>query len=295
MLKVYTHYVMWIPRKHRHQGGSAEADIVSPQPQPSIMSSGDTFQGPWASPSISWVGGSATFAFWSITGGINGSIVTTDNTPPPTIVGNTDIMAKAWYISIGGVPDVPGIFIDAFDVNQGIFVDDYFVDVVTNPSLTAAANEDGFVPTAQAEDIKANPLIKMVPFHEWTIVLEIAIVEKKHPTVNHDILHAALKCSAVVFAFYQTPTGEVSNVPHPHYEIGTWVSWGVKVDAGGLTGHGPVPPWTPFVQQFVAGLALADAASKVSPKLRTNVLNIAAEQLTIATEAIKKEIQSAKK
>src|SRR5881227_3076456 len=90
MPKAFTRVVTWISRgKRRH--GSAVDDIVPPQH--SNMSAGDTFQPNWAAPSISWVDGNhrshtANFAFWSVTGGIGGAIVTTQNTAPPVGVGN---------------------------------------------------------------------------------------------------------------------------------------------------------------------------------------------------------------
>jgi hypothetical protein len=74
-------------------------------------------------------------------------------------------------------------------------------------------------------------------------------------------------------------------VPH-RYEIGTWVSWSVKVDVGGPTGHGPVPPWTPFIRQLAAGFTLAEAAALVSPELRESVNKLAAEQIQLASRQI---------
>ena len=45
-------------------------------------------------------------------------------------VGNSDIVASAIYIEVGGgINGEPGVATDAFDVNQGIFVDDDFVNV----------------------------------------------------------------------------------------------------------------------------------------------------------------------
>ena len=70
----------------------------------------------------------------------------------------------------------------------------------------------------------------------------------------------------------------------------TWVTWGVTVDAGGLTGHGPVPPWTPFVREFAAGLALAEAAQLIRGDLRSVVLDAAAKQVSGAATALAKAI-----
>jgi hypothetical protein len=253
------------------------------------MATGDVFQAPWASPSIAWMDGdvshSAKFAFWSITGGSNGASFSTQNTPPPTNVGNADIIATAWYIA-GDGPGEPGIFIDAFDVNQGIFVDDDFVSVTPDNALTAAANNDGFVPTASIENIDAYASIHNAPFQNWTVV-------EGSETVNAKDLQAAANSFAIAFAFYIGGSGKVP--PTGNYEAGAWVSWGVIVDGGGPTGAGPVPPWNPYLQRFAAGLALAEAVHKVSMKLRPNLLEIAAQQIALAADAIVYEMRVAKK
>lgn len=283
MPNVYTHFVTWISRGRRHHG-SSWADIVSPPP-PSTMAPGETFQPPWAPPSITWMDGSgshsANFAFWSVTGGVN-AYFSLLNTPPSATVGNSDMHATAWYIEGGGGGE--GLFIDAFDVNQGIFVDDDFVTVTPDASLTAAANADGYVPTTSTEHINAATQIHNVPFYDWTVV-------SGTEPVSMEDLQALARSSAIAFAFYQTPTGGTPFRPG-NYEIGTWVSWGVMVDGGGPTGAGPVPPWNPFVFQFAAGLALAEAANKVSPQLRSKVLDLAAQQVSIATRAIEKSMQA---
>ncbi|VVB87721.1 Uncharacterised protein [uncultured archaeon] len=290
MPNAYTHYVIWISRRKRHHG-SASVDIVVPAPPPSVMTPGDIFQAPWAPPSISWTDDSgshsANFAFWSITGGTNGALASTANTPPPVNVGNADIVAKAWYISGGNGPGEAGVLIDAFDVGLGDFVDDDFVTVVPDGSLTAEANNDGFVPTASLENINAYASIHTVPFSDWKVVVGTE-------TVNNEDLQAKAQSTAIAFAFYQATSGVGPVLQPGRYAAGTWVSWGVMVDGGGPTGAGPVPPWNPYIRELAAGLALADAASKVSPRLRANVLDLAAKQVSIATDAIKKKMQATK-
>jgi hypothetical protein len=199
MSKAFTRVVTWISRGRRRHA-SAMADIVPPQH--STMSPGDTFQPNWAAPTISWVDNNgshtANFAFWSITGGIGGAIVTTQNTVPSVGVGNTDIVATALYISQGkgNGNDTKGVFIDAFDVNQGAFVDDDFVKVKPDTNLAAAANNDGFVPTASLEHIEAFLLIHAVPFSDWKVVVGTE-------AVNQENMQAAAHSSAIAFAFYQ--------------------------------------------------------------------------------------------
>ncbi len=57
---------------------------------------------------------------------------------------------------------------------------------------------------------------------------------------------------------------------------------------GGLVPPGPPPPW---LQEFVAALTLAGNANRLSPQLRAGVLELALEQISIASAAIKKEIK----
>ena len=202
MPKAITRVVTWTSRgKRRH--GSAMVDIVPPQQ--STMSAGNMFQPSWAAPKISWVDGnvshSANFAFWSVTGGIGGAIATTQNTAAPVGVGNTDLVATALYIAGGGGvggPPGAGVLIDAFDVDQGAFVDDDFVKVKPDANLTAAANNDGFVPTASLEHVDAVLQIHAAPFSDWKVVAGTE-------AVNKEDLQAAAQSSAIAFAFYQVP------------------------------------------------------------------------------------------
>ena len=134
---------------------------------------GDNFQPAWAPPTIPWNDSSGAhtgfFAFWSIAGGANGGVVDFNTLPQGVPVGSTDIVATAIYIEGGGGNGEPGAWIDAFDVNQGIFVDDDFVNVSPDASLTAAANNDGWVPSASAENVLAYSSIHAVPFSEWHV------------------------------------------------------------------------------------------------------------------------------
>ena len=202
---------------------------------------------------------------------------------PTVTVGQEDTVIKAWYIARGDGPPGAGVLIDAFDVNQGTFVDDDFVTVAPDSTLTAAANADGFVPTTAPEIVSASHLIEYVPFYDWTIVAGTE-------TINHEDLQTAAQSSAIAFAFYWAPHG-LGLRPPRRYEVGIRIYAGVTNDGPGLTDHGPVGPWYPFVAQFAAGLALADAASLVSPELKANVLDIAARQVSVAAGAIMQQMQ----
>jgi hypothetical protein len=228
------------------------------------------------------------FAFWSITGGADGASISTDQSLS-VAVGSTDVYATAWYIEggPGGLPvDTPGVLIDAFDVGLGDFVDDDFVDVVTDATLTFVANEDGWVPTATAaEDIRAYAGIHSVPFDDWQVFVGA------EPVVAED-LNATQNSYAVAFAFYKQPE-HVKHPRIPREELVTWVSWGVKVDGGGPTGNGPVPPWNPLIRELAAGFALAEAGQETEGSIRAQTLRLAARQVTQAAAAISKEMQGA--
>jgi hypothetical protein len=243
---------------------------------------GGTYQA-WASPSISWTDGggphTAAFAFWSVTGADDGSSIVTSQAPTVNVAG-TDVAVTAWYIRGGGNGNGgPGVTIDAFDVNQGMFVDDDFVDVTSDPSLTIAANNDGFVPTpAASQDVRAYGSIHAVPFEDWLVVSgEVTVA-------NLDLL-APKDVSAIAFAFYHSPTSPKIKAPGDR-ALGTWVSWGVMVDGGGPTGRGPVPPWNPFLLELAVGLALAETAQMARPGLQKDILRLAARQIQAAAESI---------
>ncbi len=205
MANVYVRYVTWVPgtpgsRKNRPRGGAA-ADIVAPPLPPTTgLLPGETFQCPLAPRSMTWYDGrallqSGDFAFWSVTGGADGAIVTIQNVPFPTKVGNTDIRATAWYIKGGGGGGGSGFRIDAFDVNLGDFVNDDFVNLTPN-SLTTGANNDGWVPTTSLAHIKAYLSINAGSFVDWKVVVGTALV-------NREDMDAAAGANAIAFAYYQ--------------------------------------------------------------------------------------------
>ena len=284
-----THYVTWISRGKRHHG-SAYQDI-GPQSN-SNLQTGDNFQPAWAPPTIPWNDSSGAhtgfFAFWSIAGGANGGVVDFNTLPQGVPVGSTDIVATAIYIEGGGGNGEPGAWIDAFDVNQGIFVDDDFVNVSPDASLTAAANNDGWVPSASAENVLAYSSIHAVPFSEWHVFVGTE-------TVSNTTLSIAAQTSAVAFAFYKTPVSSGPPKIDRNFALQTWVSYGVMVDGGGPTGGGPVDPWGPLVMELAAGLMLAEAAKKVNTELKAQVMGLAAKQVSIAASGIQKSMLSAAK
>jgi hypothetical protein len=276
MPTVHTRYVTYNRAGGRRlHAGTATDDIVTPLS--TATPDGGTYQA-WASPSISWTDGlgthSANFAFWSVVGAQDGSSVSTNQSLSVDVNG-TEVQAVAWYLPTGGNGNGPAVYIDAFDVDQGRFFDEDFVTVTSDPALSANANQTGVVPTTSAEDIQAVGSIEAVPFDDWT-----EFVAPAPQVINSENLHVAANVTMLALAFYKSPVGRVFHPPH--FQEGTWVSWGVMVDGGGPTGRGPVPPWNPYIRQLAAGFALADAARLVAPELRGAVNEIAAKQVTLA-------------
>jgi len=290
-----SHFVTWISRGKRHHG-SAYQDI-GPSSN-SNLATGDTYQPQWAPPSLDWTDTDAdgkvvthhgVFAFWSIAGGANGGVVDFNQLAQGVPVGGNNITASAIYIEVGGGTNGgPGVTIDAFDVNQGTFVDDDFVTVSPDSSLTAGANNDGWVPSASAESVNAFGSIHAVPFSDWHVFLGMEMV-------NGTTLNVAAQSSAVAFAFYKTPVSSRPPGINRQFAESVWVSYGVMVDGGGPTGGGPVDPWGPYVMELAAGLMLAEAAKKVSPDLKSSVMALAAKQVSLAASAIQKNMTGAVK
>jgi len=283
MPNVHTRYVTYIRGGARRlHPGTATQDIV--MPLSTVTPTGGTYQA-WASPMISWSDAngshSANFAFWAVTGAADGASITT-NQSLSVQVGGTDVQAVAWYLPSGvGGTNGPALLVDAFDVDTGWFLDDDFVTVTSNPALSANANQTGVVPTASgAVDVQAFASVESVPFLEW-----IEFAQPAAQVISTENLHADQGTTVVAFAFYKSPA-PVSFTPPRVPAEGTWVSWGVTVDAGGPTGAGPVPPWTPFVAQLAMGLALAETVGKVDASLQAEVAKIAATQVQIAARNI---------
>jgi hypothetical protein len=81
-------------------------------------------------------------------------------------------------------------------------------------------------------------------------------------------------------------------IPRDWYAYDMW--WKIKTH-GGLLPPSPWPdPIGPWFAQFAAALSLADAARSVSPRLRASVLQLALQQISIASAALKKEIKGVK-
>jgi hypothetical protein len=289
MPMVHTHYRTYVSRGRRHHQ-HATAPEIAPSQTTNVQDGGQYEV--WTGTQITWNNNGSPetdgFMFWAVTGAADGSHVVSDQ-DLKVKVGSADVEVTGWYLPPGtGVPNGggPGLWIDAFDVDLGDFSDADFVDVISDPTLTAAANEEGFVPTGAAdEDVRAYTNVDgVVPFTDWEIFMPDAGVT----IAGHDLL-GQMKHNSVAFAFYQTPVSAPPTGWHGlgrEYEAGTWVSAGVKVDAGGPTGRGPVPPWNPYLRDLETGLVMAEAARFAKKSIRAESLELAAKQISYATHKI---------
>lgn len=245
--------------------------------------------------------GPYSFAFWSIVGAAGGNYATLAN-PAPYSVGTSDIVARAWYVVTGAKPKPgfkSGMYVDAFDIDTGLFFDDGFVgvknaDFNSNLLLWFEANTNGFVPTGEIEYVDATTPVGSHGFERWECV------EGKKEPIGGTLLTGSQGSNSQAVAFYRRV---FVFEPRPHRDpfggeivaplAGTWVSWGVKVDGGGPTGGGPVGPGP--MMEIAAGVALAEAADTVDKSLRPDVLKIASKQVSLASDRLQKAIDAAAK
>lgn len=188
--------------------------------------------------------GPYSFAFWWVGLAAGDNFVTLAD-PVSISPGNADMVAKAWFTRTDVAPPTgTGIFVDAFDAEKGNFLDDDFVvvkdeDFQLNSPLTEDANTKGIVSTQSTQLIEATATIGIQKFDRWESVRGPVPILGGKVTALQD-------SNAEAIAFYKCTSKS------PFFDIGTfaahtWVSWGVKVDGGGPTGGGPVPPWDPLM------------------------------------------------
>jgi hypothetical protein len=225
-------------------------------------------------------GGMAKLLFWSVTDGTSGKVL-----PPVAFdqpVGPTPLTITAWYFPISG-PGVVGngtaIIDDAFSANLGRFIDDTFVDVTSDPTLTNDANVIGVVPTKVAETLVAKNSVSTTtePFAQWILNDGLA-------PVNQPTLQVPKGTTGIAIAIYQQAQQPTVPIFNPNqYAIWQWVDYGTMVDGG-------PHPWNPYVNQLMTGVALGIAASGVDVTLRSELLRVAVQQIKLAAAAIEKSI-----
>lgn len=231
----------------------------------------------------------ANFLFWSWTDGVSGQT----QTDPQLIqsVGAAGLTATAWYFPAGGPPGTATAIIDdAFSAAKGDFIDDTFVTVTSDPSLTSQANVVGEVPTAKAEVLKANASVPSTsePFKKW--------MSFGAGTAAGDTLNVPAGATGLAFAVYERD-------PLPSLPSGRNVAIygvpaaGVLVDAGGIVwvnGHPhPVDPWGPLLAHLVNLSTATDGAILAGGKFSAEVNKLAATEALSAIKAALPAVQRA--
>jgi hypothetical protein len=247
------------------------------------------------SPSGSFVNATASlvpdaqFVFWSASDGSGGQ--TTSSTSIHQEVSSTALAVTAWYLPVGGMggPGQSGYLLDAFSVAHGDFIDDSFVDVTSDASLTSDANVIGWVPTARTQTLVARGSVQSTgeSFEQW---IGIPAADKTAT--------ASEGASGFAIASYKKATFRVQSVN----DLEGWLIFGgVAVDGGGFVvplggghGGGPVGPWGPFMERVVRAYATGVLASGMESTEGRDIQLKAATEIANAAKAnvaaVKKQV-----
>ena len=227
--------------------------------------------------------------------------------------GQWTITAKAYYVWDFGTGPGPNVLqIDAFDIQAGDFIPDDFEDVNPDPTgtLTAEGNNGNIDtsndipgPPPSPPPLSAPPSITVTArdglpakkFGYWLYwpslsPLFLSYYSNYPATVgkpnSHDIVvhHNDI---VVAIAFYNEVKQSLQ-VPHREYIYNPW--WWIET-RGGLVPP-PPPPWP---EGLAGALALLDVANRASPRLRAKVLEIALEELSIASAELRQQIEALQK
>ena len=261
---------------------------------------------------INYGGATYDLGFWSLTSQDSSSTQRSAQIQTGAVANDShsggvwSVTAKAYYIPDfsggGGIGGGGGfVLIDAFDIQLGDFIGDDFVDVTPDPSGTRTTDaNNGFLdtsvlPQGSAVTIAARDALSQKQFAYWLAPLvrsndqnaKVAVgAPDKHDLVVHtnDLV--------VAFSFYnevQQPT-----IVPPWEAAYDWLWWWKT--RGGLVP--PVPPWgpgDPWARQVLGALSIGAAATQVGGAVRRKVLEAALEQIKLAGDALKQQINALKK
>jgi len=273
MPHVTTRYRIVVTAGHHRQPRNS-TKWLEPYPANEVEAIPGTALSEFAPPTLGYTDGgapaTASFLFWSTGDGTNGQTSTSPTLS--TTVGANALTLVAWYLPVGGgVPgNSTGYFIDAFSDALNDFVDDDFVSVSPDASLTSDANVVGWVPTANAEDLKAVPgsIHTGETFEQWIGGM---------PTGDVDDLTA--KSDGYAIATYHRQTVPIPPVDDRYAEF-VKILWGIVNDAPGavLGPNGPIPVdpgWGALLERVFRAAVLASAGAKVhgSAEVRRIALN----------------------
>ena len=284
MAHVSVHYKIYLPAGHHRQPRNASAQIEpNPPSEVDVATPGNIT--PLYIPQIPYTfqgkDGLAQLLFWSVTDGTTGQVLPAG--PLTQTVGSNPLTITAWYYPVGGPDQDREIILDAFSAIKGDFIDDTFVAVTSNPSLTNQANVVGVLSTSAALTLKASANVSSTaePFNQW--------MSFNAGTATLDTLSVPANANGVAIAVYQTPAGFNPILPPGKGEAiyGTIIG-GVAVDGGGwiiVNGHPhPVDPWGPLVVRLVQNAVMTIQAKQMDKRIRKEIIRLATEDAVIAVK-----------
>ncbi|NUR44638.1 MAG: hypothetical protein HOP91_00560 [Sphingomonas sp.] len=275
MPHITAYYKMYLPGGHHRQPRNANAELTL-----APASGGDTPFTPPYFPVLPYTlgggNGLAKLLFWSDTDGTTGVI----HPPQPLDIPSaaTARTVTAWYYPTGGGNgNGSSIIDDAFSAAKGGFIDDTFVDVTSHPALTANANVIGIVPTTSAETLVAKGTVASTtePFSQW-------IFNDTLMPVGDATLNVSKGADGIAIAIYQK--GEFPRARVPYFEEFVRIFFGVINDGPGLTDHGPIGPWDPFLRQLVRSGVVAARSAGLDQKIAQQIVRLAAKDAIAAMQ-----------
>ena len=286
MPHITANYKMYLPAGHHRQPRNANAELSLTAP-----SGGDTPYSPPFFPQLPYTlpnnggQGSAQLLFWNDTDGTTGIIRPPQAFDIPSAASARSV--TGWYFPISG-PGLPGngsaIIDDAFSASLGRFIDDTFVDVTSDPSLTADANVIGVVPTNVTETLVAKAHVTSTPdgFSQW-------ILNESIMPVGVSALNVPALTDGIAIAVYQH--GTFPKVPRLNYEELVRIFFGVINDAPGLTDHGPIGPWGPLIARLARTGLVATQAEGLQNEIGAQIGHLAAQDAVAAIHAALKDFE----
>lgn len=294
MPHVTVYYKMYLPAGHHRQPRNLSTELTlaptagSDVPNPGQYTPPFFAQLPYT---LNGTSGMAKLLFWNVTDGSHGKVL-----PPAQFdkqVRANPLTITAWYWPISG-PGVgeKGIIDDAFSATLGCFINDTFVTVTSDPSLTNGANVVGFVPTKNAVvlESKASVVSTTEPFCQW--ILNDALMPVDETTLN-----VAKGTSGIAIAIYQDREVNISSVidPNEYYAGPVIIIGGVTVDGSGIVIIGgkphPVDPWGPLLERLSRGAAVVKAAEGLDTKSLAEIRKVAAKDAIKTIKEIMPELE----
>lgn len=296
MPHVSVHYKIYLTAGHHRQPRNQNSEL-EPNPPSEVDVNDPGMITPLYIPELPYTQNGqenlAQLIFWSVTDGTNGT--TYPAGPLTQTVGASPLIITAWYLPVGGGPgNGTAIIDDAFSAAKGDFIDDTFVTVTSDPSLTNQANVVGIVPTTNAETLKAAPSVNSTgePFLKWMSF------GAGTASGNSDTLAVPAQSIGMAIAVYQS-SGTPVNPPRGGGLIYGTLIGGVAFDGpGSIVINGvrhPVDPWGPVLMAMAQASLVTAGSRSLEGRFGRQVRQLAAESVLQTIRAaipnIEKEAQ----